>query len=128
MRTSPTPSSPLSVMTRTKVRLRHAVPITALFTSTIFILHSPPPADTLATFDLLRAYWPAPPREWPVRQHRAATARRLGSNAQAGPARSLHGAHALGSAQATYFRDACQLDTCSPHYAVQMLDKPQQQY
>src|SRR5205823_4125429 len=43
MRTSPTPSTPSSVSTRTKVRLRHAVPITAILTSTIFI--RPPPTD-----------------------------------------------------------------------------------
>src|SRR5579859_668054 len=39
MRTSPTPVSPSSVITCTKVRLRQAVPSTRLVTSTIFILH-----------------------------------------------------------------------------------------
>src|SRR6266446_1297676 len=118
MRTSPTPSSPSSVMTRTKVRLRHAVPMTALLTSTIFILHVPLLADFQTRLDFLGKYQPA--QGWPVRQRRAATARRLDSNAPAGPSRSSHGVHAHGSAQATYFRYACQLDKCSAHYAGQI--------
>src|SRR5258707_14515212 len=103
MRTSPTPSNPSSVMTRTKVRLAHAVPMTAVLTSTIFILHVPLLADFQTRLEFLGKYQPA--QELPVRQHRTETARRLDRNAQAGTRRSAHGAHAHGSAQATVFRD-----------------------
>src|SRR5450755_322717 len=41
MRTSPTPESPSSVRTRTKVRLRQGVPTTKVLTSLIFILYPP---------------------------------------------------------------------------------------
>src|SRR6266702_6089538 len=51
MRTSPTPSSPSSVMTCTNVRFRQAVPSTWLLTSTIFIGDSPTP---LSGMQLLR--------------------------------------------------------------------------
>src|SRR2546426_12758584 len=39
MRTSPRPSNPSSVRTRTKERFLHAVPITSILTSTIFMHH-----------------------------------------------------------------------------------------
>src|SRR5258708_40058713 len=115
MRTSPTPSNPSSVMTRTKVRLRHAVPMTAVLTSTIFILHVPLLADFQTRLDFLGKYQPA--QDWPVRQRRAAPARRLASNAQAGPGRASPGAHAPASAHATDLRDACQPDSWSAHSA-----------
>src|SRR5712692_1425302 len=128
IRTSPTPSNPSSVITRTRVRLRQAVPMTALLTSTIFILHPPLFADFQTTPDYLGEHQPAPAQEWPVRERRAGTARRLDSNAPAGPGRSSHGALAHGSARAIHFRYACQLDRCSAHYASQILDTREQRH
>ncbi len=61
--------------------------------------------DSQTTLDYLDENQPAQAQEWPVRERRAAIARRLDSNAQAGPSRSLHASLAHGSAQATDFRD-----------------------